>query len=75
MIARLLLALALSFLGLSDAALAKCNARFLNPLTEVCFDCIFPISVGSISLFGSRPDTPNRFATLAEPFSARASLN
>lgn len=59
MIARLLLAAALALLGLSDFALAKCNAKFLNPLTEVCFDCIFPISIGSISLFGSRPDTPN----------------
>lgn len=59
MIARLILAVALVLLGLTDTAIAKCNAKFLNPLTEVCFDCIFPISIGSISLFGSRPDTPN----------------
>lgn len=52
------LALALS----SGAAVAKCNAKFLNPITEVCWDCIFPISVGALSLnFGtSRPDTPNQ---------------
>lgn len=59
MIARLFLSVALTFLGLTDTAIAKCNTKFLNPLTEVCFDCIFPISIGSISLFGSRPDTPN----------------
>ncbi len=43
------------------AANAKCNARFLNPITEVCWDCIFPISVGALSmnLGASRPDTNN----------------
>lgn len=59
---RLLLA-SLAALVLSvSAASAKCNARFLNPITEVCWDCIFPISVGalSINLGASRPDTPNQ---------------
>lgn len=39
---------------------AKCNAEFLNPLTEICWDCIFPLSVGGISMGGGRPDTPNQ---------------
>ena len=44
-----------------SAAQAKCNARFLNPITEVCWDCIFPISVGALSmnLGTARPDTRN----------------
>lgn len=43
-----------------QTAQAKCNARFLNPITEICWDCIFPISVGGISLFTNRPDTRNQ---------------
>lgn len=55
-------ALCVAFTLLSSMASAKCNAKFLNPITEVCWDCIFPISVGalSVSLGTSRPDTPNQ---------------
>lgn len=45
-------------------AQAKCNAKFLNPLTEICWDCIFPISVGGLSIGGSRPDTDNQWFPL-----------
>lgn len=49
-------------MSFSTQASAKCNARFLNPMTDVCWDCIFPISVGAleINLGASRPDTPNQ---------------
>ena len=49
-------------LFLSSPATAKCNARFLNPITDVCWDCIFPITIGAIdiALGGSRPDTKNQ---------------
>lgn len=55
--------LALGLMLSTPAAQAKCNAKFLNPITEVCWSCIFPISVGgfSVSLGGpSRPDTKNQ---------------
>jgi len=45
---------------LPNSAFAKCNAKFLNPITEVCWDCIFPISIGGLSLFNKRPDTKNQ---------------
>lgn len=45
---------------LPDSGFAKCNAKFLNPITEVCWDCIFPISIGGLSLFNKRPDTKNQ---------------
>lgn len=51
--------LALSLLAFAEPAIAKCNAKFLNPITEVCWDCIFPISIGSLKLIGGRPDTDN----------------
>jgi len=60
---RIIMALALGLflvVNTGQTAQAKCNARFLNPITEICWDCIFPISVGGISLFTNRPDTPNQ---------------
>jgi len=49
---RIIMALALGLflvVNTGQTAQAKCNARFLNPITEICWDCIFPISVGGIS--------------------------
>ena len=58
---KLLFAVALAALSASPA-FAICNKKFLNPITEVCWDCIFPISVGGlrIDLGTSRPDTQNQ---------------
>lgn len=51
------------FLGLTaDSLLASngCVGRFVNPITDVCWDCMFPMSLGSVPLFhGGAPDTPN----------------
>lgn len=54
-----ILALFLAF-AFTGAVQAKCNAKFLNPITEICWDCIFPISIGAISLGTGRPDTRNQ---------------
>ena len=54
-----ILALALSITVLGEEVIAKCNARFLNPITEVCWDCIFPVSIGAIRVLNKRPDTSN----------------
>lgn len=54
------LALALAAAPIAKQAEAKCNAKFLNPITEICWDCIFPISIGGIRMLGNRPDTANQ---------------
>lgn len=36
-----------------------CTGNFVNPITDVCWDCIFPISIGSTRIYGDRPDPPN----------------
>ncbi|WP_299775735.1 conjugal transfer pilus assembly protein TraU [uncultured Tateyamaria sp.] len=42
-------------------ARAICNSKFLNPVSDICWDCIFPISIGAISMGGAgRPDTDNQ---------------
>ncbi|MEQ5974172.1 conjugal transfer pilus assembly protein TraU [Serratia liquefaciens] len=59
----LLLILAAAVLLLSRTASAAdpaCEGRFVNPITDVCWECIFPLSIGSIAVStGAQPDTAN----------------
>ena len=37
-----------------------CQGRFVNPISDVCWSCLFPLTIGSIPIVkGARPDTPN----------------
>lgn len=38
---------------------AKCRGSFVNPITDVCWDCLFPLSLGSVKLAGGPPDFGN----------------
>ncbi|MBN9413081.1 MAG: TraU family protein [Candidatus Paracaedimonas acanthamoebae] len=38
---------------------AACHGRFVNPITDICWSCIFPITLGGINLMRSGEDTPN----------------
>jgi conjugal transfer pilus assembly protein TraU len=44
-------------------AKSSCNGRFINPITDICWSCILPISIGGINIgTGSAPkkrDTKN----------------
>lgn len=45
---------------LTSGAASLCHGKFANPLTDVCWSCLFPISIGSISVFsGGQSDTIN----------------
>ena len=38
----------------------KCTGKFVNPITDVCWSCLFPLSVGGLKIWPSgRPDTSN----------------
>ena len=39
----------------------SCTGRFVNPVTDVCWECLFPISIGPIRMGNAAgaPDTPN----------------
>jgi len=37
---------------------ATCSADFFNPITDICWDCIFPVAIGGITIFGSDIDSP-----------------
>ncbi|HGJ5858020.1 TraU family protein, partial [Arsenophonus nasoniae] len=52
-----------AFLLLTPMLSAKaslCEGRWVNPITDICWRCLFPISLGNISLNRSElPDTHN----------------
>ena len=57
-----LLALLLASTLPSEAAgVATCTGKFPNPITDICWSCILPISLGaaSIGTFGGQEDIPN----------------
>lgn len=38
----------------------KCNGKFTNPITDVCWSCLFPLSIGGGEIAsGNNPDTEN----------------
>ncbi|CEG58244.1 conjugal transfer pilus assembly protein TraU [Legionella fallonii] len=45
--------------GLTQAG--SCHGRFVNPITDVCWSCLFPFSLGQANLVSSNhlPDTKN----------------
>ena len=59
-----LLLVAASFAAASpaqaDAGPGKCTGKFVNPITDICWSCLFPISVGGLEIWPSdRPDPDN----------------
>ena len=56
----LLTALVLT-LCLPSRAAAVCKGSFLNPITDVCWQCIFPVKIGGIKLGGANmEDVPDQ---------------
>ncbi|MCB2048364.1 MAG: TraU family protein, partial [Novosphingobium sp.] len=60
-IVALFAALALVVLGAAPArASVTCHGKFVNPITDVCWSCLFPLSIGGLAIWkGSRPDPKN----------------
>lgn len=58
---RLAVLIICSLLSMSVFAEGKsCQGKFINPITDICWKCLFPISIGSTRVTNSdAPDTPN----------------
>ncbi len=57
---RMLGSLCLLLMITQAAAVDTCHGSFINPVTDVCWSCIFPISLGDMEVFdGDNPDTDN----------------
>jgi conjugal transfer pilus assembly protein TraU len=46
-------------LSLTVNVAAKCQGKFLNPITDICWSCVFPITIGGIKVMSGRDDPPN----------------
>lgn len=51
-----LIAISMCLVLVGDAAAQACNGRFPNPISDICWSCIFPIKLGSKTLMGSNQD-------------------
>ena len=51
----------ISALLITHSAYSKvCTGRMINPITDICWECIFPITIGNIPIvMGKRADTSN----------------
>ena len=50
--------LLLFLLSLSTVSYAKCTGRFVNPITDVCWSCMFPIHIAGVKVVGSKVAEP-----------------
>ena len=38
---------------------SKCVGKFANPITDICWSCLFPITIGGLRVSPNNEDTPN----------------
>lgn len=53
-----LLAILLLFL-FSASSWCKCTGRFVNPMSDICWSCLFPITICGLKVSPSGEDTGN----------------
>ena len=58
---RILLALTLGVFSLpSVSGSATCSGKFANPITDICWSCVFPLTIAGASIWSeNQEDTPN----------------
>lgn len=50
----------LALTSLNPLYASQCKGHFVNPITDVCWDCLFPLTIGSSKVVKSHyPDTDN----------------
>src|SRR5438552_16082155 len=57
---RTLLLLLYLLFSMTNAHATTCSGRFVNPITDICWSCLFPITIGPVNINKSgREDTHN----------------
>lgn len=57
---RLALIAVLLIPGFTSANASQCKGHFVNPITDICWDCLFPLTIGASAVVkSSYPDTSN----------------
>ena len=76
---RSLLMLFLSFCFAASASAGNCKGRIINPITDVCWSCVFPIKLGGVTLSSGKnadPETDaNRLCLCASGANITVGLN
>src|SRR3546814_12901400 len=55
-----ILGLATATPAMADAGPGRCTGSFVNPITDICWSCLFPISIRGLDIWpSSRPDPDN----------------
>lgn len=76
---RSLLMLLLSFCFAASASAGNCEGRIINPITDVCWSCVFPIKLGGVTLSSGKnadPETDaNRLCLCASGANITVGLN
>lgn len=76
---RSLLILLLSFCFAASASAGNCKGRIINPITDVCWSCVFPIKLGGVTLSSGNnadPETDaNRLCLCASGANITVGLN
>lgn len=56
-----IMCLFLSLIGVSTLSFSsQCKGHFINPITDICWDCLFPLTIGKSNVVKSGyPDTAN----------------
>lgn len=52
----ILLLIVLFFTLSTNSVSAKCVGRFVNPITDICWKCIFPLRIMGVAVASGRPD-------------------
>lgn len=56
---KMLLSIFIILFSLSSSLQAKCPGRFVNPITDICWKCVFPLTIMGVDVGGnSNPQTP-----------------
>ena len=51
---------AMTLFNCANVNAEPCVGKFVNPITDICWSCIFPIKIGNIPIYsGGREDTNN----------------
>lgn len=71
--------LLLSFYFAASASAGNCKGRIINPITDVCWSCVFPIKLGGVTLSSGKnadPETDaNRLCLCASGANITVGLN
>ncbi len=51
--------LVLSLMAFTFTVEAQCQGRFINPVSDICWKCLFPITIGGINITGDNQEDTN----------------